>query len=303
MKHQSSFQRVQGSRQAESFPKTTEEEVIVAVQRRFQALGLPVQRKAADLLECSKFKPHGRHALGIRRGLHLLSVPAAAVLLSVRIGAASFYFISPSGTPSGDGSITRPWDIGTGFSNQVATVEAGDTVYLRAGTCVSSAAANGQIAISYRGQPGNPVIVRAYPGERATIDARNFAYQQNILPGARGAMNFICWINGQFCRVMDLEFTESSIQSRNSYSRINGVFLNAPGAGVINCVVHNVDVGILPMPGTAPWIVYGNIVNNNGWYGTGAGTPGHGIYAQNNSTRQIAHLEPSACPLGGWGQL
>ena len=220
-----------------------------------------------------------------------MSLLVTTLLLSLRPSAASCYYISPSGTPSGDGSIAEPWDIGTALSNKVAAVKSGDTVYLRAGSYVNSAAANGQIAISYNGQPGNPVIVRAYPGERATIDARNFAYQQNILAGANGAENFICRIDGQFCWVMDLEFTESSTQSRNSYSRVNGVYLNSPGCALINCVIHNVDVGILPMPEAAPWIVYGNIVINNGWYGTGVGTPGHGIYAQNNSTTQIAQLK------------
>lgn len=224
-------------------------------------------------------------ALFLRRPLSLFSLAGAALLGALPSAAANWY-ISPLGSPAGEGSISSPWDIATGLA-KTSEVQAGDTVYLRAGNYVNSAAANGQIAIRYNGKPGNPVVVRAYPGERATIDARNFAFQRNILAGA----NFICRIDGQFCWVMDLEFTESSTQSRNSYSRINGVYLDSPGAGLINCVVHNVDVGILPVPSASPWIVYGNIVINNGWFGTGVGTPGHGIYAQNNSTVQVAQLK------------
>src|SRR5208282_5470500 len=68
-----------------------------------------------------------RLAVVIRYSLVVLSLLSG--LISVR---ASTFYISPTGTAGGDGSINNPWDVYTAF-NQPASVKPGDTLWLRGG--------------------------------------------------------------------------------------------------------------------------------------------------------------------------
>jgi hypothetical protein len=80
-------------------------------------------------------------------------------------GGRSFY-ASPNGSPSGDGSITRPWDLQTALSHPAAVLP-GDTIYLRGGTY------RGAFTSRLRGTATARITVRSYPGEWAKIDGNN----------------------------------------------------------------------------------------------------------------------------------
>ncbi|MEK7116901.1 MAG: peptidoglycan-binding protein [Patescibacteria group bacterium] len=73
------------------------------------------------------------------------------------------FYVSPSGTSSGDGSITSPWDLQTAL-NQPASVQPGDTIWLRGGTY------KGWYVSKLVGTSAQPIIVRSYPGEWAVLD-------------------------------------------------------------------------------------------------------------------------------------
>ena len=60
----------------------------------------------------------------------LLSIVLLAAAFSAR---ATDFYVSPSGSSGGNGSITSPWDLTTAFAGP-STVKPGDTVWLRAGT-------------------------------------------------------------------------------------------------------------------------------------------------------------------------
>lgn len=66
------------------------------------------------------------------------------------------YYASPSGSPSGNGSIGNPWDLQTGLNQSLTS---GDTLYLRGGTYLGKFAS---------GLTGGTVC--SYPGEWAVID-------------------------------------------------------------------------------------------------------------------------------------
>src|SRR5512140_467027 len=104
-------------------------------------------------------------------------IAAIALLLGVtwRLAAVDFY-ASPTGSTStgpGTGTITNPWSLQTALS-QPAAVQPGDTIWLRGGKYT------GNFTSYLTGMARAPIVVRQYPGERATLDG-------NANPATRGS--------------------------------------------------------------------------------------------------------------------
>src|SRR5450755_191727 len=83
------------------------------------------------------------------------------------VKASNQWFVSTSGTPSGDGSSTNPWDLKTAL-NQPSVVQPGDTIWVRGG--VYHAPTTDGYSSILQGTAANPIIVRNYSNERAIID-------------------------------------------------------------------------------------------------------------------------------------
>jgi hypothetical protein len=73
------------------------------------------------------------------------------------------YYVSPNATASGTGAVSNPWTLRTALASPSA-VRPGDTIWVRGGVY------KGKFISNLSGGPGVPIIVRNYPGERATID-------------------------------------------------------------------------------------------------------------------------------------
>lgn len=73
------------------------------------------------------------------------------------------FYVATNGTPAGNGSIGKPWDLQTAL-NKTVSIPPGATVYLRGGTYV------GKFVSRLTGTRATPIIVRAYPGEKFRID-------------------------------------------------------------------------------------------------------------------------------------
>src|SRR5436305_15174765 len=87
-----------------------------------------------------------------------------AILLSASLpAAATDFFVSTSGSPSGDGSLGKPWDLATALAGP-ASVLPGDTIWLRGGTY------RGAFTSKLAGTATAPITVRQFRNERATID-------------------------------------------------------------------------------------------------------------------------------------
>ncbi len=205
---------------------------------------------------------------------HLSADKQAAALV---LGAGA-HFVSPSGSQSGDGSQDHPWDLATALK-QPASVQPGDTIYLRAGIY------RGPFVSTLTGTTASPITVRAYPGERVTIDGK----------GTDG--HDVLGIQGAWATYRDLEITNSdTLRSTNIPGpwpsdlprNAPGVRIYKAGNRIINCVIHDDGTGVgYEVGGAGDGEVTGNLIFFNGWQGPDRGH-GHGLYGQNaTDTRRI----------------
>ncbi|HET9985615.1 MAG TPA: Ig-like domain-containing protein [Longimicrobiales bacterium] len=165
-------------------------------------------------------------------------------------------YVSPSGSSSGDGTASRPWDLASVLGGG-KSVAPGDTVWVRGGTY------RGQFVNYLNGTSSSPIVVRQYPGERATIDGNLVVYGSNT----------VFW---------GLEVMSSNPVSTSSM----GINSRSPGSRFINMVVHDNGMSGFGVWSEAPNAeVYGSIIYNNGTHNN----LDHGIYAQNNTgSKRIA---------------
>jgi hypothetical protein len=172
-------------------------------------------------------------------------------------GSRAGYYVAPTGSPTGDGSATRPWDLATALA-QPAAVQPGDTIWLRGGTYPGL----NQLTSQLTGTAAQPIIVRQYPGERAIIDG------QIIVNGG------YTWFWG--FEILNSDLGDPEIIGMN--------VLSAPGIKLINLISHDHSgVGIAAWAPAMDTEVYGCLVYNNGRMGSAPGRHGHGFYSQNAS--------------------
>ena len=182
-------------------------------------------------------------------------------------GSGTQHYVTPNGSSAGDGSINNPWDLQTAL-NQPSSVHPGDTVWLRNGTY-----GNGGTIYqgNLNGTSTQPITIRQYPGERATIN---------------GGIQ----VNGTYTRYWGFEVANRVIANRNSGTLgqnpppnfPSGFTIYGTGNQFINLVVHDTAEGFGFWTAAQGGEIYGSLIYNNGWQGTDRGH-GHGIYTQNQT--------------------
>lgn len=184
--------------------------------------------------------------------------------------AGSQYYVSPTGSPSGDGSQSRPWNLATALA-QPAKVKPGDTIWLRGGTYY------GVFYSDLTGSTSAPIIVRQFPGERATLDSVNNS----------NAENSTLSINGSDTWYWDFEITDSETQRTSR--RHAGVTVLGPRTKCINLVVHDGGDNMEAWSSAVDAEFYGNVVYNGGWQEPGKEEGlAHALYIQNqNGTKLV----------------
>jgi hypothetical protein len=148
------------------------------------------------------------------------------------------WFVSPSGSPTGQGTQSSPWDLATALAHGPGhtKVQPGDTIWLRSGLY------SGTYLSTLNGAEGEPIIVRAFPGERVIIDKATVDDQKQPALKVRGSW---VWFWG-------IEITNSSPnRQRNSpYTgrdqpwRGSGADVYAPHVKFINMIFHDNGQGI-----------------------------------------------------------
>jgi Right handed beta helix region len=167
------------------------------------------------------------------------------------------FYVSPSGSPSGDGSFDNPWDLATALSGP-ATVTPGSTIWLRGGTYRDGPYSGGYLS-GLTGTASAPIVVRQFPGERATVT--KFLVVQGAYTWYWGfeVVNALPQVGPQFFGIDD----------------------HGPGAKFINLVVHDATgSGVFIQPEATDAEVHGSIVYNNGR----TDNLDHGIYCQSQTS-------------------
>jgi hypothetical protein len=166
--------------------------------------------------------------------------------------------------------MAAPWNLSTAIKPAQA-IKPGDTIWLHEGTYTGC-------FISYlAGAAGNPVYLKQYPGERATLDGNG------CVDATLTAFGSWTWYQG-------FEVTSSSPRRVTTVSgswpgdlgRGAGVVAHATNSKFINLVVHDNSQGFSFWESAVDSELYGNLVYYNGWEAPDRGH-GHGIYAQNRT--------------------
>ncbi len=171
------------------------------------------------------------------------------------------YYVSPAGTPAGDGSLDAPMDLATALGPR-SRARPGDTILLRGG------AYPGAFNSTLAGAEGRPIVVRQYAGERASIDGSLIV---------RGAWT---WYWG---------FDVGNSNPDRIQARTAAVSVFGPNTRLINLTVHDGGNGVEPWTPAVDAEVYGCLIYRNGYQGPAPDRGhGHGLYLQNDTgTKRI----------------
>jgi hypothetical protein len=187
------------------------------------------------------------------------------------------FYAAPHGTPDGDGSYAHPWDLATALAGP-PELQPGDTLWLRGGSYP------GPFTSELVGEPDAPIIVRALPGARVTLDG-GAAFESTLQVNGAYA-----WYWGfEVMRSDPDRVTDISGSSPPDLSRghSNGVNVFGHHIRLINLVIHDDGQGVGFWTPAEDSEIYGSIVYNTGWLGPDRGH-GHAIYTQNlNGTKRI----------------
>ncbi|HWP37175.1 MAG TPA: Ig-like domain-containing protein [Gemmatimonadales bacterium] len=180
-------------------------------------------------------------------------------------GTRTGWYAAPTGSSSGTGRSDSPWDLRTALSGGNGKVQPGDTVWVRGGTY------NGSFTASLTGTSAAPIIVRAYPGERAIIDGN-------------GSSNSTFVVDGSWAVYWGLEIMNSMTARFGDGLglRPTGVYVrNAANVKLINLIVHDTGHGTYTEYAAQNIEIYGWIIFNGG-HQNSTRSDGHGIYIKHD---------------------
>ncbi|HEX8790877.1 MAG TPA: hypothetical protein VF765_07980, partial [Polyangiaceae bacterium] len=198
---------------------------------------------------------------------------------AVPIPMGQGWYVTPNGTSGGDGSMSNPWDIVTAL-NGPSAVKPGDTIWVRAGK-YGGGMANSVISSHLVGTSASPILVRAYPKERVTIDAW---LQVGCCDGAPDpTAGSYTWFWGLEFAGFNTDRTSGTSGPPQWAAQANHNSADTWGAGTrfIDDIIHDTGGG-LSVWNAAGSELYGNIVFDVGGYGTDRGH-GHDFYLQNQA--------------------
>ena len=230
-----------------------------------------------------------------------------ALLIAVLTAAnAREWYVSPNGSPQGDGSINNPWDLQTALNGGPTTkeVQPGDIIWVRGGEY------EGPFYCNLKGNQDKPIIVRSYPGERAILQV--YLPNPSTAPSkpAQAVFNFgsscqYVWLWGFEIRNHGIETRWTDITGSWPPGGMDGIYAVSSGIKIINNFIHDVMGNGIGFWRTAiDSELYGNIILNNGWKSSDRGH-GHSVYTQNEiGTKYIIddiHINPFGYSLHAYG--
>jgi hypothetical protein len=183
-----------------------------------------------------------------------------AVFCCCSAALAAEFHVTPSGSSSGNGSFSRPWDLSTALS-LTTRIRPGDIVWIHEGTY------RGHFISSLSGTDAQPVTIRNYNSERVTL----------IEPDG---VEDVLRMAGDYVWVWGLEIMSTGTTQTYFPAGIN--FQATRGCKAINCVIHDaLGAGISNLNGAVRTEVYGCLLYYNGRSTGGLGNYNYGTYTQN----------------------
>ena len=184
-------------------------------------------------IDTSKVAAH--RAVGLNVSLEGVVESDALTLMPAR-GAE--WYAAPDGTPRGRGTKESPWDLATALAGGPgrSEVKPGDTVWLRGGRYA------GTFLSDLAGNASAPVVVRAVPGERATLDRAGVSEEKQPALKVRGP-----WVWFWGLEVMNSHPERprnSPYTGKDEPWRGSGADVYAPHVKFINSVFHDNGHGI-----------------------------------------------------------
>jgi hypothetical protein len=188
------------------------------------------------------------------------------------------FFVSPTGLASGTGTLTHPWNLATALAHPAA-VKPGDTIWLLGGRY------RGSFTSRLTGTAANPIVVRQYEGQRATLDGDGEVATTLTVRGAS------TWFWGfEITDTDPRRVTLSTGSHPADLLRGDGVAVFGSDIKLINLVVHDAADGIGLWSEAVGAEVYGCIVYHNGWAAPDRGH-GQGLYIQNEQgTKRVTDV-------------
>ncbi len=158
--------------------------------------------------------------------------------ITILRAAKGRWFVSPSGTPTGQGTQISPWDLATALAHGPGQtkIRPGDTVWLRAGRYT------GTYVSTLAGSENEPIIIRAFPGERVVIDKGTVNEEKQPALKVRGS-----WVWFWGIEIMNSSPTRqrnSPYTGRDQPWRGSGADVYAPHVKFINMIFHDNGHGI-----------------------------------------------------------
>jgi hypothetical protein len=154
------------------------------------------------------------------------SMSASATVTITAAGTGASFYVSTSGNDSNPGTITSPW---LTIQHAANSVQAGGTVYVRAGTYNQSVT----IAVSGSATAG-PVTFQSYPGETAIVDGTGLTVSGSNTQGL---------FNIEDESYVTIEgFTIQNYTTSNANATPAGIWVTGSGSNIqlLNNQVHNI---------------------------------------------------------------
>ena len=205
---------------------------------------------------------------------------ALLLLVVCSLRAADFY-VAPNGSATGSGSLADPVTLANAIFQSRSPAKPGDTLWLRGGTY------RGPFQAYLYGQTGKPITIRQYPDERAIIDGN-------------GSTDVTLYIYGGGTIWRDLEVVNSSTARGAGVGRPAGVYVEGVSTKLINCVVHDVGLGIGFWAAATDSEMSGCLIYNIGYEKSDNVGNGHSVYSANDVGTKTIH-DNILCNSFGFG--
>lgn len=199
------------------------------------------------------------------------------------------FYVAPKGVAGTEGSQTHPLDLASVLSVNTPAAP-GDTIWLREGTYT------GPFTSELRGTETDPIVVRAFPGERVILDTGQLTTAALTVNGES------TWFAG--FEVMNSKPLRVGSATTPGLRPDIGIVSRGAHIKFINMMVHDLAGGIDFGVDAADNEAYGNLIYFNGWEGRDVGE-GFGMRSPNRTdsraVRENIIFDQFAVGLLGFG--